>query len=98
MPENNNAPWWKPAFEIFGQVSAWVAVPIVTALIIGKWLDGRYGTKPWLFLGLSGVAFLISSFGIVRTVAVYMHQINPSTPSTGSGQAKKENDDSNKTK
>ncbi|MDO8482334.1 MAG: AtpZ/AtpI family protein [bacterium] len=94
LQDKQKEPWWKPAFEIFGQVSAWVAVPIVIALVTGKWLDGRYGTKPWLFLGFSAAAFLISSFGIVRTVTVYMNQINPST---SSGQTEKENDDSNKT-
>ena len=74
-PDDNNGPWWEPAVEIFGRVSTWVVVPILLALIIGKYLDTRYGTKPWIFLGLTLVAFLISSFGIVRTIAVYIRQI-----------------------
>ena len=71
-----NVPWWKPGLEIFGQVSAWVVVPIVATLIAGKWLDLRYGTKPWIFLGLSCVGFLISSFGIVLTITKYMRNIS----------------------
>lgn len=84
---NKNDLWWKPGFEIFSQISVWVVIPIVAALIIGKWLDGSYGTRPWIFLGLSCVGFLISSFGIVLTVTKYMKEIEPPT---GSGQAKEE--------
>ena len=53
----------------------WVVVPVVLALVTGKYLDGQYGTKPWLFLGFTGAAFLISTFGIVRTIAAYMKKI-----------------------
>ena len=66
---------WKPAFQIFGQVSTWVVVPIVLALIFGKMLDKHYGTDPWIFLGLTSLAFLFSSYGIVRVVGKYMKDI-----------------------
>ncbi len=80
MVENpKNELWWKPGVEIFGKVSAWVVVPIVVALIAGKWLDGQYGTKPWIFLGLTGIGFLISTFGIVFTIGKYMGQITKET-------------------
>lgn len=84
-----NEPWWKPAFEIFGRVSVWVVVPIVVALIAGKWLDARYGTSPWAFLSLSGVGFLVSSFGIVYTAREYINKI---------AKEKQENDNRSKTK
>jgi len=91
-----NKPWWKPAVEIFGRVSAWVVVPIVAALILGKWLDAEYGTRPWAFLSLSIVGFIISTFGIVYTISEYMKQI----ASSGSGQASlnKKDDTTNGTK
>ena len=87
---SNNEPWWKPAFEVFWRVSAFVVVPIVAALILGKYLDGLYGTRPWIFLGLSCVGFLISSFGIAYTVGQYMNQIEE--------EKKQENDNPNKAK
>ena len=65
--------------EIFGQVSGWIAGPILLALFLGKYLDGRYGTKPWIFLGLSILGFLISSFGIVRTITTYVKKIEKET-------------------
>jgi len=87
--ENKKQVWWKPAVEIFGQVSSWVVVPVVLSLIIGKYLDGRFGTKPWIFLGLTGVAFFISIFGIVKTVGVYIKDIKK--------EEKKENGNGNTT-
>ena len=67
---------WKQAFEIFTRVSTWVIVPIVLALIAGEALDERYGTKPWIFLGLTIVSFIVSSYGIVRVITKYMKEIN----------------------
>jgi len=72
---NNSDPWWKPAVKIFSQVSVWIVVPIVLALIIGKNLDARFDTKPWIFLGLAVFGFFISSFGIFRIVIKYLQEI-----------------------
>ncbi|KKP85558.1 hypothetical protein A3B84_00355 [Candidatus Nomurabacteria bacterium RIFCSPHIGHO2_02_FULL_35_13] len=66
--------WWKPAVEIFSEISTWIAVPIILAVIAGKALDERYGTKPWILLGFAGTSFLISSFGIVRSVKRFIEK------------------------
>jgi hypothetical protein len=71
-PDKKNKLWWKPALAIFSEVSAWVVVPIILALIAGKYLDEKYQTRPWIFLGLTAFAFLISSFGIVQTIRKYI--------------------------
>lgn len=87
MEQNNKTePWWKSGVEIFGQVSAWVVVPIVLALIAGKYLDGLYGTKPWIFLGLSLIGFIISSFGIVFVITKYIRKITEEKSSIDSNQ------------
>ena len=70
--EDNKKIDWKTAIDIMSRVSAWIIVPIIFALIIGKALDNRYGTDPWIFLGCSGLGFLISSYGIVRVIFKYM--------------------------
>jgi F0F1-type ATP synthase assembly protein I len=80
MEENKNnlknkGIWWKPAFEIFSEISTWIAVPIILAVILGKYLDERYNTKPWLLIGCTVVAFLISSYGIVKAVKKYAAKI-----------------------
>ncbi len=68
----DNNQWWKPGVEIFTKVSGWIAGPIILALIVGKYLDTRFGTKPWIFIGLTSLAFLISCIAIVRVVGKYM--------------------------
>lgn len=75
MNEDNKNVWWKPGVEIFTQVSGWIAGPIILALVVGKFLDTRFDTKPWIFLGLTGIAFLLSIFGIVKVVSKYMQKI-----------------------
>ncbi|OGI67240.1 hypothetical protein A3A05_02560 [Candidatus Nomurabacteria bacterium RIFCSPLOWO2_01_FULL_41_12] len=70
-----NQNWWKPGVEIFSQVSGWIVAPIVLALVVGKFLDTRYGTKPVIFLSLAGIGFLITCFGIVRIVRKYIKDI-----------------------
>lgn len=54
--------------QIFSEISTWIAVPVILALIAGKALDKHYGTKPVLLLVSAGIGFLISSYGIVRAV------------------------------
>lgn len=71
----NNNPLWKLGLEIFSQVSGWIAGPIILSLVLGKYLDTRFGTKPLIFLGLTALAFVVSTVGIVRVVSRYMKDI-----------------------
>ncbi len=82
---NNNLPrrggvWWKPAFEIFSEISTWIAIPIILAVIAGKALDNHYSTKPWILIGCVIMAFLVSSFGMVRAVKRYAKDIKKNLP------------------
>ncbi len=67
--------WWRSGLEIFYKVSGYIVIPVVLALILGKALDNYFNTKPWIFLGLTGVAFIVSSYSIVYTVSRYMKSI-----------------------
>ena len=69
---NTRGPWWKPGMQVFSEVSTWIVVPVVVALIAGKALDKHYETSPFIFLSLTGIAFLFSCFKIVRVVKNYM--------------------------
>jgi len=71
----NKGIWWKPAVELFSQVSTWIVVPIILALIVGKGLDQHYGTKPLIFLILAGAGFLFSLIGIVRVIRKYIEEL-----------------------
>jgi F0F1-type ATP synthase assembly protein I len=69
---NGKGPWWKPGVELFSEVSSWIVVPIVCALVFGKMLDAHYGTRPVIFLVFAGVGFLVTCFGIFRVMKNYM--------------------------
>jgi len=61
--------------EIFIKVSSWIVAPIVGALLLGRYLDNRFQTKPWIFLGLTALAFVISMFGILKETMIYMKEL-----------------------
>lgn len=60
-----NVPWWQPGMQLFLRLSSWIGGPIIIAVFIGKFLDKKYHTEPWLFLLSVGIAFVISTIMIV---------------------------------
>ncbi|NTU99006.1 AtpZ/AtpI family protein [Candidatus Falkowbacteria bacterium] len=67
MPNKSQqqAPWWHQGLVLFFKLSSWITAPILIAVFIGKWLDRKYGTEPWLFLASVAISFLVSTAGIV---------------------------------
>ena len=68
--------WWQPSVVLFGKLSGWIAFPVIIALFVGKWLDEKYQTEPWLFLFSVGIAFILSSVGIVKESARAMKEMS----------------------
>lgn len=60
---------------LFGRLSGWIGGPIIIALFVGKWLDKKYSTEPKLFLLCVGIAFIVSTFGIVKDAMEAMKKI-----------------------
>jgi F0F1-type ATP synthase assembly protein I len=73
--QNSNGPWWKPGVQILSEVSTWIVVPIVLALVFGKMLDAHYGTKPIIFLVFAGLGFLVTCLGIFRIMKNYTKKL-----------------------
>lgn len=73
--EKKEAPWWQPGLILFMRLSGWIAGPVIIAVFIGKWLDRKYNSEPWLFLVSVGVAFFFSMFGIVHDSIQEMKKI-----------------------
>lgn len=73
--DNLKEPWWKPAISLFSQVSTWIVVPIILALVVGKALDRHFGTDPKIFLICAGIGFLITLIGIWKVIGKYMQDI-----------------------
>jgi len=69
-------PWWQPGLILFARLSGWIGGPILIAIFIGKWLDKKYHKEPWLFLLSVGVAFIFSTYGIIRDSLREMKRID----------------------
>ena len=74
-PSAHAKPNWAPAMQIMSEVSTWIVVPILLALIFGKMLDSHFGTKPIIFLCLTGVGFLVTCFGMFRVIKNYIQKL-----------------------
>ena len=66
---------WKIGLYLFSQLTAWIAVPVILAVFLGRWLDNKYDSSPWLFLITVGIAFVISNIGIVKQSLKTMKEI-----------------------
>lgn len=63
---NDQKSWWQPGLILFFRLSGWIGFPVIAALFVGKWLDEKYHSEPWLFLTTMAVAFVFSIFGIIK--------------------------------
>jgi len=64
--DNDEKYWWQPALTVFARMSGWIFFPILAGFFLGRWLDGKFGTDPWLFLCVLGISFIISIVGIIK--------------------------------
>ena len=72
MAGKNNNYWWQLGLKMFAESAGWIAIPVVGALFLGRWLDNKYDTAPLYFLGITMFAFIISSIGIGMLGVRYM--------------------------
>jgi F0F1-type ATP synthase assembly protein I len=72
----NEAIWWQPSLILFGRLSGWIGGPVVLALFLGKWLDDKYKTAPRFFLLCVSIAFVVSTFGIVKDAMLAIKNID----------------------
>ena len=56
--------YWGPVMRILVNITAWIAGPVIIGSLIGRWLDKKFNTDPWLFLTAVGICFLVSMFGL----------------------------------
>ena len=78
MKKNNEdiiPPWWRDGLVNFAKVSASIAIPIIIALYLGRYLDTKFGTTPWIFLGLTALAFTVSLVSIYVSMVKYIKDL-----------------------
>ena len=74
--EKKEENWWQAPLVLFSKLSVYVAGQVVVATFIGKWLDEKYQTEPWLLLACVGLAFVISMAVLVKTAEEEFKKIN----------------------
>ncbi|PJE58219.1 MAG: hypothetical protein COU81_01830 [Candidatus Portnoybacteria bacterium CG10_big_fil_rev_8_21_14_0_10_36_7] len=72
----NDNPWWQPGLILFTRLSGWIAGPIIIAVFIGRWLDNKFHTAPWLFIIIVSSSFIISMVGLVKETMSEMKRID----------------------
>ncbi|MDQ5970539.1 MAG: hypothetical protein QG603_316 [Patescibacteria group bacterium] len=95
--ENKNKPWsdkdknyWMSfSLKVFAESTGWIAVPVVGALYLGRYLDAKQNTGSLYFFGLTALAFVISCIGLARIGIKYMAMLD-------SGKEEKKDHESNK--
>lgn len=76
MEKNNlKIPWWRDSLLFFSRISGWIAGPILFSLFFGKWLDKKFNSEPWIFLGMTAIAFAVSLFGLLKESKTYIQSI-----------------------
>jgi len=76
MAQISQDKWWQGGVKLAIELSGWLVAPLLAAYLLGKWLDDSYGTTPWLFLGCTAVAFVVTSLGIFFETAKFMRDIS----------------------
>lgn len=84
MKKEPYKPWWQPGLVVFAEVTGWIAVPIIGALFLGRYLDERNNSEPWFLIGFTAVALTISSIGIVSIAGKYIRQIEKESKKSNS--------------
>ena len=88
-------PWWRDGLVNFAKVSASIAVPIIIALYLGRYLDIKFGTTPWIFLGLTALAFVVSLVSIYISMVKYIKDLEE-TEKSGKKSTEKMQEEINK--
>jgi hypothetical protein len=71
---------WQPGVQLFLRLSAWIGAPVLLAVAVGKYLDAKYRTDPWLFLFSVGIAFCVSTWAIIYYGLKEMKRIEQEFP------------------
>lgn len=72
-------PSWQPGMQLFLKLSGWIGVPVLIAVVVGRYLDAQYHTDPWLFLLSVGIAFIVSIGAIIHYGLKEMKRIESET-------------------
>jgi F0F1-type ATP synthase assembly protein I len=55
------------AYEVIA-ASIQLAAAVILMLLLGKWLDGRFGTSPWMMLTGLAIGFAAGFYSFLRSI------------------------------
>ena len=67
------------ALNLAWELGYTIAIPLVLLALAGRWADGVFHTKPWLFLAGIILAMASSTILLIRKFTQLLHDI-PGTP------------------
>ncbi|MCE9585226.1 AtpZ/AtpI family protein [Candidatus Nomurabacteria bacterium] len=73
--KENSQKWWRPVLFLFTRISVWIAIPLIIAVYLGKYLDNRFNTAPWIMLGIMFISFVVSMIAVARISMKYVKEI-----------------------
>ena len=68
--------WWQPYASLMVDISGWLVGPVIAGLFVGRWLDQKFHTAPWLMLLTLGLAFMVTNVAIMKKGLAMLKKIN----------------------
>ena len=62
------APGRRPSPWSYMGLGVELVAPILLGVFVGRWLDGRWGTEPWLLVGGSVLGLFVGFYSFLRSV------------------------------
>jgi F0F1-type ATP synthase assembly protein I len=78
------------SFALVTQLGLTLALSIVFGLVLGLWVDGHFGTKPWAAVVFSLLGISAGIYGVIRLVSASIDLATNSKGSTDANPAEEE--------
>lgn len=75
---DNHQKWWVPAIMYYVRVTAWIALPIISVLVLDIYVDISASRSLFILAIIS--AFILSVFGILNEVKRYKKSLDTKDP------------------
>lgn len=66
-PDDSGLRGYGKAYEIIAAAMQFAAA-VILMLLLGMWLDGKFGTSPWLLITGLAAGFAVGLYSFLRTV------------------------------
>lgn len=62
--------------KVFTNISAWIVGPVLVSLFVGKYLDRKFNSSPWILGVALALSFTVSMIAIVKIAAKYSKEVD----------------------